>query len=316
MSSGSWGNREVNLMKHAASTVTVLIAVLIPLIAGAAARSQHWDVTIGSIQATPCEDARVTLTLKDSGDAVVSEYAVPLDLGLLGVGTSLFSLQVPRLGAYTLTATDHGCAEGSGSQTTIPLVVSERQMPDQIILLAEGNDDEWRLSYFGFTRRLAGSGVLQYDADQRRLRNVSDMTIAPCPFSLWSPLRELNLINDSWEEGREYRYPTEADSLVAGGELIVEKSNARIVRKQSSKGEAAAPVLARILEARTIPTTSTFTYIGESADQNTSEPFPGHCDTYVLELFISPEYKQDHPRQPDSAVDESGTEQATGDAPS
>jgi hypothetical protein len=252
-------------------------------------------VTVGSVDAKPCESAAITLELRNPAAEIVSTYAVPLDLGVLGVGSSVWSLQIPELGYYTLAAIDHGCSEGSRTATAIPIHISEQGILDQVILAATGNGTRWRLYYLGVTRRLTGLGVLEFEEETHHLRNVSENTIRTCRQMLGPPVRELRLVGDKWEEGKHYEYKGGDRTLSSGERVKLESPRARVIRRrdkdETGSGRGSAPFLARLLEAKTTPPAGTYGYIGDPPYGGTDKPFLGHCDTYVIELDVSPKDK-------------------------
>jgi hypothetical protein len=136
-----------------------------------------------------------------------------------------------------------------------------------------------------------GLGVLEFDEEAHRLKNVSENTIRPCRLMLGSPVRELKLVGDNWVEGQEYEYVGEGHTLSPGDGVTLEPPRAQVVQatdKDVVSGDP-PPLLARLLEARTTPPSGTFAYIGDPPHGHTDEPFIGHCDTYVLELPVSPD---------------------------
>jgi hypothetical protein len=280
-------------MRYTAFLVVHLAgAMLLSLVVHSAALDQQWMVTVGSLDAIPCESAAITLELRNPAADLVSTYSVPLDLNVVGVGTSAWTLRVPKTGEYTLQAIDHGCSDEARTVTRIPVQISEHGMPDQVVLLATGNKARWRLYYFGVTRRLSGIGILEFDDEARRLRNISEDTIRTCTLMLGPPVRELRLVGDKWEEGQQYEYVGEERALSPGDSVRFTLPRVRVIRathkdETDSSGEPPG-LLARLLEAKTAPPTGTYAYIGKPPPGHISdEPFIGHCDTYVLELAVS-----------------------------
>jgi hypothetical protein len=241
-------------------------------------------ISLGSVDAQPCDNASVILKLQDKAGNPVSQFDVPTTTNVVGVASHSWELTLPRPGVYELTACDRGCGKTPPTETAISIVVGDKEAPDSIILLAEGNKRRWHLSYFGVIRRVLGAGTIHAEGDPPTITNVSGSTLRPCQTMLGSPAQVLELVDGQWREAATYDFPGDLKRLARDVPVTLKEPRVRVfsgnpdAEQPSSESQATA----RILKLHILPEASHYSYIGD--DGKMTEPFIGFCDSYFIDL--------------------------------
>jgi len=278
----------------------LLIAVVLALLGANASSARtddagvtfRWHVSLGSVDAQPCEGAAMTLQLHDYRGTLVSTLKVSMELNSLGIGGETWEVNVPSIGNYLVTVVDHGCDEYSQSDTSIPIPVSGSEGPETIILLADGRDREWHLYYFGVTKRRFTRGVFEVGEDPLTLTNVSSNRIRVCRTMPGPQVQIFELLGGKWQEGDGYEYPEDLDAIQPGESVELKESRVRFITAKPDEGDEpdsrSSGVEARLLRLRTRPERGSYVYITEPPHGATDEAFIGFCDSHLVDLGAPP----------------------------